>query len=293
MSKLIKSVVIALMLSITFQYTALAGIKTVYSEDKQLIATYVEPEDGVYIIYGGDKEEQLLSANVRYIGGGRITGKYSYPNYDNTRTGSYDLQWVFTPDDSTYNPIYGTIKAKVIITASGTMAEDDDAIPSLLSPTVSMEIGTSYTPQIINNIQGSDYLWKTSDMSVVKINKKTGKMYAIKAGRAVVTCKISTPYDDTFTLTAEVSVMSKAKVAKIVSDDTITLKAGEKITLNPDYDTSSSSARFSSTKSSVAKVDAYSGKITAKKQGTANITCTIINTDYEITTIYYTINVTE
>jgi hypothetical protein len=285
---------------ITFIFTILstpcttsAATRRIYSDDNKLYVVYPGEEYYVNMIYGLDNKERMPQMQVRCASGGAITGKYSYPNYSDTRLGTWDLKWVFNPDDQSLAPISGVFKVHTIMRMYGTTSEDDDDVPSLMSPTISMEIGTTYTPQIINNIQDSDYLWTTSDKSVIKINKKTGKTYAISSGKATVTCKINTPYDDIFTLTTDVTVLSNTKAARIASNDVITLSKGDTMTLEPNYDASNSTAAFSSSKSSVVRAEPYTGKIIARKPGTAYITCTIINTDYEIKTIRYTVVVTE
>ncbi len=220
-----------------------------------------------------------------------MDGKLTYPNYDSSKLGSFVLEWVFTPSDKSYEPITGTANAIVVMPSWGTMRDENDdvSIPSFQASSISMQIGSSYYPQISNNIESSDYLWKSSDKSIVTVNKKTGKLIAKSNGEAIITCKIDTPYDESYTISIKVVAQSNASEER----KELTATNGDIFNISAEQGTTISTSRYASSKNSVASVDQFSGLITARSDGEAYITCTTVDLNYNIVVERYHITVTE
>lgn len=225
-----------------------------------------------------------------YQGNKQLKGKYTYPNYDSSKLGMFDLQWVFTPEDKSIEPITGTVKAIIILPTWGTMRDEDDeeTAPVFKHKSLTMEVGTSYYPQIDNNIGGSDYVWKTSDKSIVSINKKTGKIKAKKAGTATITCYMTTPYDEEYTLQLKVKVVDNKKI-----NANIQLADGDVFKIKNKYDTSNHTVIYTSNKPSIADVGYYTGEITARREGTTFITRIAMDMEYNTYIERFDITVTE
>ena len=115
-------------------------------------------------------------------------------------------------------------------------------------------------------------VFTSSNSSVVAVNKSTGAITGKKKGSATVTMRIAN--GDVSTCAVKVkSAPSKIKL----SSTKLTLGVGEERTLKATLSSGSASAiTFSSSNKKVVKVDG-SGRITALKKGTANITAKTFN----------------
>ena len=113
--------------------------------------------------------------------------------------------------------------------------------------------------------------WTTSNSAVATVSS-SGKVTFKKAGK--VTIKATSTSNSKKSKSCVITVTNNKKPSRLVLDDsTLTLTVGESKTLGYEVSpsTASKSARFSSNKKSVATVSS-TGKITAKKAGTAVIT---------------------
>lgn len=141
---------------------------------------------------------------------------------------------------------------------------------------VSIYIGKTYTlkPTISpSNATNKKVKWTTSNSSVATVSS-SGKITAKKAGTATITCKAADGSGQK--ATCKVTVKNPVKVTKVKLNyssksiyvgKTYTLKA----TVSPSNATDKS-LKWTTSNSSVATVNS-SGKVTAKKPGTATITC--------------------
>lgn len=271
-----------------------AKIRIINNTDDPMnsIAVFDFDENHIFTFAYGSKikdNEDYPIPTIRQ-GSKQLKGKFTYPNYDSTKLGVFDLLWVFTPEDKSIEPITGKVKARIVMPTWGTMREEDDfeSSPRFKQASLVMQVGTSYYPQIDNNVGDSDYLWKSNNKNVVTVNKKTGKLTAKGAGTATVTCTINTPYDEEFTLNMEVTVVASKETNK-----EIVLTSGEEYDLSVDFNSSECSVTYASSKNSIAYVEYYTGKITARNEGEAYITCTAIDTDYNVHVTRYKVLVTE
>lgn len=292
MKRFICTVLVICMLCIPS--TAFAGIRIIDNPDDMTKTIVVHDYDERWImsfIYGTKiKENEDWPMPSILQNGKQLKGKYTYPNYDSSKLGPFDLQWVFTPTDTTIAPITGTVKAIIVLRTWGTMREEDDdsSVPEFMHQTLTMQVGTSCYPQIDNNVGGTDYLWKTSDKTVASINKKTGKVTAKGVGKATITCKMVTPYDEEYNLSMEITVPANKK-----SSTDITLIAGDTYSIPSDYDKSEYTITYSSKKGSVANVNYYTGEITARNEGTTYITRTVMDKEQNIIIEKFNVVVTE
>lgn len=131
--------------------------------------------------------------------------------------------------------------------------------------------------------------WKSSDESVVTVSQEktnSGEVVVVtatdKGGTATITatawngtkasCKITVPIHlEGIVLPAETSLL-RGKTTVL------------DVTYNPENTTDEKSVTWTSDNDAVATVDAVTGKITAVKEGTANITAAAVNTNLTATT---------
>ena len=147
--------------------------------------------------------------------------------------------------------------------------------PALAEATLKLGAGEKYTLALTDgaSAKGIGAKFTSSKSSVASVNKSTGEVTARKKGTAKITMKAS----DGSTSTCKVTVQ-KAPSKVTLSEKTLTLGVGEETTLKAKLpkNTASNKLRFSSSKKSVATVDA-DGHIVALKPGTAKITVKTFN----------------
>lgn len=83
------------------------------------------------------------------------------------------------------------------------------APPILTARNLTMIPQEEYDINIKNKISNSTYQWKSSNNNVVKVNRKNGKIKALKNGKSIVSCRIKTK-NKTYTLKCNVTVADKA-----------------------------------------------------------------------------------
>ena len=117
--------------------------------------------------------------------------------------------------------------------------------------------------------------WKSSDPKVAKVDPKTGKVTALKAGTAKITCRAT----DGSKVKAVCTVTVKNRLVRSITlnKKKATLKTGKSLTLKikkiAPADAVKLDVKWKSSNKKVAAVD-KNGRVTAKKPGTCEITCT-------------------
>lgn len=140
--------------------------------------------------------------------------------------------------------------------------------------------GTTYTLKatvLPENATFKDVTWSSSDTSIVTVDEN-GKITAKKAGTAIITC---TSADNPLSK-ATCKVKVKIKTTGVSVKEKTTMYVGQQITLTPTVtpsDASNKKVTWKSSDKSIATVDS-NGNVTAKKKGTAVITCTTDNGGY-------------
>lgn len=144
-------------------------------------------------------------------------------NLDNKITGSTYLWSSSDTDIVEVNPKNGLIKAKkegrAIITCEITLPDKskklltsevtvgfDDNAPLLTETELDLEVGDKFDINLENKIAKSKYRWASSDKKVVKVNSSNGKVTAMGAGEAYITCTITTPDRQVIVLRCDISV---------------------------------------------------------------------------------------
>ncbi len=145
-------------------------------------------------------------------------------------------------------------------------------------------VGTSFTLVPTMNPSNATYpevTWKSSNSKVAKVDKN-GKVTALKAGVAVITCKS----EDNPGVSASCIVNVKIKTTGVkLPTKKLTLYVSQTKTLKAEVlpsNASNKSVSWSSSNKKVATVS-KSGKITAKAPGTATITVKTKNGGYKAT----------
>ena len=91
------------------------------------------------------------------------------------------------------------LKSKVIV------GYDENA-PMLTDTILDLEVGDKYDINVENKIAKSKYRWASSNRSIIKVNSTNGKVTAVGAGEAYVTCTITTPENQIIVLRCDINV---------------------------------------------------------------------------------------
>jgi hypothetical protein len=149
-------------------------------------------------------------------------------NLNNKISGS-KYRWISSnPDIVEVNAKNGKIKAikpgKATITCEITLPDDtvqvlksevvvgyDENAPLLTETVLDLEVGDKFDINLENKIAKSAYRWVSSDRNVVKVNSANGKVTAVGAGEAYVTCTITTPDNQVIVLRCDINVTEPVK----------------------------------------------------------------------------------
>jgi hypothetical protein len=256
---------------------------------KKLKTLHVDSPRGVSMLQGEDMIGELPSIPIIDEQGKRPTGTFTYPNYDNTRIGTWDLEWVFIPDDPSYETLSGTIKLNV--RARDPEPIEEATTPSLTASTVLLDTMTTYDINLDNKVTSSSYLWTSSDTAIVEVNSKSGLLKAKSTGKANVTCKITLPDATTQILVSEV-IVGIDDNAPLLTETTLDLEIGDVFDINLENKVAKSKYRWASSNRTIAKVNSANGKVTAVSSGSAYVTCTITTPTNQVIVLRCNINVT-
>jgi hypothetical protein len=256
---------------------------------KKLKVINFDTPNGISMLQGENMIGDLPGIPIIDENGEQAKGTFTYPNYDNMRLGTWDLEWVFTPDDPAYETVTGTIKLNV-------RARDPEPIeevttPSLTATTVLLDTMTTYDINLDNKVTGSSYLWTSSDTAIIEVNSKSGLLKAKSTGKANVTCKITLPDATTQTLVSEV-IVGIDDNAPLLTETTLDLDTGNVFDINLENKVTKSKYRWVSSNRAVATVNSSNGKVTAIGSGSAYVTCTITTPTNQVIVLRCDINVT-
>ena len=149
---------------------------------------------------------------------------------------------------------------------------------SLGASSKSVTVGKTYklVPTISpSNATLKNVSWKSSNSKIASVDKN-GVVKGIKAGTATITC---TTNDSGKTAKCEITVKNVVASSVALNKTNITITTGTSATLKATVlpeNTYNKNVTWSSSNTSVATVSS-SGKITAKKPGTATITCKTVS----------------
>ena len=82
----------------------------------------------------------------------------------------------------------------------------DENAPVLTEDDLDLSVGDTFDIDLENTVAKSKYRWATSNKNIVKVNSLNGKVTAISAGNAYVTCTITTPDKQVIVLKCDISV---------------------------------------------------------------------------------------
>ena len=209
-------------------------------------------------------------------------------------------------EDSHKATIEGVAAGSAVITATaanGTKAECTVKVPKhitsvTLPETVELTRGTSTTLNVTIAPADTDddttVTWKSSDSDVVKVDEKTGMVYAVKAGKADVTATTKAvdnatakPFTATTTVTVKENNMTDEIGKKLAFDEFDDLLIGQKDNANNYFNlsdlikenniTDNINVEFASSDKTVATID-NDGNVFGLKAGKTTITATVIAT---------------
>lgn len=209
-------------------------------------------------------------------------------------------------EDSHKATIEGVAAGSAVITATaanGTKAECTVKVPKhitsiTLPGAVELTRGTSTTLNVTITPADTDddttVTWKSSDSDVVKVDEKTGMVYAVKAGKADVTATTKAvdnatakPFTATTTVTVKENNMTDEIGKKLAFDEFDDLLIGQKDNANNYFNlsdlikenniTDNINVEFASRDKTVATID-NDGNVFGLKAGKTTITATVIAT---------------
>lgn len=167
----------------------------------------------------------------------------------------------------------------------------DEISTTLTANNLLLETDTAYDINLNDKVAGSTYFWTSSNSSVVEVNSKSGKLKAIKEGKANVTCDITLPEGKTQTLISEV-VVGTDENFPLLTEAILDLEVGNYFDINLENKIAKSKYRWVSSDRSIAKVNSSSGFVTAISEGTAKVTCTITTPDNQVIVLKCDVNIT-
>lgn len=258
--------------------------------------------------------EVVLSAQDEIIEAGAKKTITATLKPENNTDDKQDVTWttsdekiakvVVDKDDSHKATIEGVAAGSAVITATaanGTKAECTVKVPKhitsvTLPETVELTRGTSTTLNVTIAPTDTDddttVTWKSSDSDVVKVDEKTGMVYAVKAGKADVTATTKAvdnatakPFTATTTVTVKENNMTDEIGKKLAFDEFDDLLIGQKDNANNYLNlselieanniTDDINVEFASSDKAVATID-NDGNVFGLKAGKTIITATVI-----------------
>lgn len=254
-------------------------------------------------------QDEIIEAGVKKV----ITATLKP---ENNTDDNQDVTWttsdekiakvVVDKDDSHKATIEGIAAGSAVITATaanGTKAECTVKVPKhitsiTLPGAVELTRGTSTTLNVTITPADTDddttVTWKSSDSDVVKVDEKTGMVYAVKAGKADVTATTKAvdnatakPFTATTTVTVKENNMTDEIGKKLAFDEFDDLLIGQKDNANNYFNlsdlikanniTDDINVEFASSDKTVATID-NDGNVFGLKAGKTTITATVIAT---------------
>ena len=260
--------------------------------------------------------EVVLSAQDEIIEAGAKKAITATLKPENNTDDDQDVTWttsdekiakvVVDNEDSHKATIEGVAAGSAVITATaanGTKAECTVKVPKhitsvTLPETVELTRGASTTLNVTiapaDTDDDTEVTWKSSDSDVVKVDEKTGMVYAVKAGKADVTATTKAvdnatakPFTATTTVTVKENNMTDEIGKKLAFDEFDDLLIGQKDNANNYFNlsdlikenniTDNINVEFASSDKAVATID-NDGNVFGLKAGKTTITATVIAT---------------
>ena len=219
----------------------------------------------------------------------------STTNYDKTLKWTSDNENVVTVDNN--GLLTAKAEGEAIITATTVNGKTSTCSIKVNKKTVpitsvtlnktetTVNVGDKFTLVPTINPSNTTYskviTWSTSNRYVVSINSTTGETVAVKSGTATITATTSNGKRTTCIVTVKENSPVTVPITEItLNSKEITLEINKTYnliaTIKPTNTTQSKNVTWTTNNSSIATVDS-TGKVTARKSGTATITATTSN----------------
>ncbi len=253
--KILKSIILAIILLLSFQTTMLAHSGRTDSN-------------------GGHKDNNNKSGlgSYHYHCGGypphlHTNGVCPYKSSSSTTSSSSNTSK--STKSSTTSTQSTTQENKTIEVTS---VQINNKEKNILKISESLELKANIEP---SNASNKTITWTSSNTNIATVNS-SGKVEAIQDGKVKITAKSNNGKEDSIELTIEKPIV---EVTKIVLDkNNISLNEGETVKITPivyPLDATDKTVTFESLDESIAKVE--DGKVTAVKEGTTTIVATASN----------------
>lgn len=311
-----RKIIAILLIAMTILPSITVNAKWIYENGEMVLSPDSYTEDGkikVFCLFDRIEPKPQLTMELpkidislpklEFIGADdkTVSGKVTYTNIDKIVPGYFDLQWVFTPDDSKYETISGVLNFYVwpedSEASKGKMPDpepeeiDEPTIPSLTATQVILDTKTGYDINLNDKIAGSTYLWTSSNPEIVEVNPANGKIRAISEGTAVITCEITLPSGEVIIIQSVVTV-GYDENAPILTETILDLEVGDKFDINLENKIAKSKYRWVSSDRGIIRVNSSNGKVTAVGPGDAHVTCTITTPENQVIVLRCDVSVT-
>lgn len=218
-----------------------------------------------------------------------ILGKFTLAGTEDMSVGYHEVTWTFVPDDPEYETLTGIYKVQ--ISPRETEEVEENTTPSLTAATVTLEMATTYDININDKPVGASYKWTSSDVDVVTVNSKNGKIKAVKEGTAMITCEVTYEDGTVEELTSEI-VVGYDDNAPVLTDADIEIAIGEKYDIDAENTVAKSKYRWLSSNKAIVTITSK-GTVKGISEGEAYITCTITTPTNQVIVLRCDLTVTK
>ncbi len=142
----------------------------------------------------------------------------------------------------------------------------------------SLTLGISETFDLTSTVPSGTVAYyraySTNDSSVASVTESGGLITAKTAGTATITCTLANGVKTTCTVTVK-----KLATSLALNKSSLTIKVGQTFDFNSSVPSGTAAyyRSYSTSNSAIVSVTESGGLVTARKQGTATITCTLLN----------------
>lgn len=157
-------------------------------------------------------------------------------------------------------------------------------IPSLTASTLYLENkNTIYDINVNNKISNSTYNWISSNINVVKVDSKNGKLQPISNGVATILCEITTPKSELIKLYTKVYISENYDNSPVLTDSNLYLDVGDFYDINIENKPMDGKYKWVSSNTDVVVVNTRNGKLVGQGSGKAIVTCYIFTENNTVT----------
>jgi len=167
---------------------------------------YADGTRGKWVLYDGARKVMIGSASddIKWTGSVNVTGALAFSTTSSKSSSS-------SGTSTTVTVISGGTAAGTTDTAKTTLDKVTANVDSLL-----MGKGSQFDIDLNNEVDGSTYVWTSSNAGVASVNAASGLVKAKKAGTAKISVAITAKDGATRTITVPVTVQKYVDASEVV-----------------------------------------------------------------------------